>query len=1071
MKKNSFRLNALTVSVIVGLSSAAFAAEMTPSVKEVTVLSHNGQGLYTGGGSVFIGGDNLTVVNGTMTGSRWVNINPNTPGFEALLNSSGYKGYMDANAASLSGNANYLIDEDYQRAVHGERQAHSVHQDGYSVPVGVVNGLKMGTADQRYQKTQSVTLYQRDAAGAIQYQKNADGTLVVDENGNNIPLTVTSSLVLDRNSDVYIKPVTSQGGEFGLLNAAIYSKVVSLQNDVTAAVSVNGNMQENNGNLRARDVLVMKNTTIDNTLDKDAVRVGASGENGDHHGDEYAYSERPFATALNINSSSVNHQFDQDGHVVSTGVLTHQVAAAPNVVLDNVQVTAKNIAAVRYDDNNHGGGRYDNYDRYADKRSTAVAITGSGLFVSVANQSTLTGGVNHAGNALSLSGHANRVDVNHSTLNGNVQLDHDGYRPLLTVNVVRDSQSGDYIASGASVANTSLLNREHNGTTLNIANRSVINGDITASGQTGYSVQLVDVTTADAPVTLSESVITGSTSATAIYKNAVSSANHALLTNSGAAWTPVTVNLDNSTLNGRVGGITSVAQPDFIVGGTDVLSWHPDVTVKNGSVWNAAATADGGLAVSDIHDLNLSASTLNMINIETDHATLGGRGRYEDVGAARVVVHGNLSQDKDSNGNALTSLINIGKAVADPLLNLGGEYTYGSMQVKGTTQGSYQLAIANSGVEPYVKQGYIADRGDKNAASQYNAHSFVNYQNSGTNAHFYGRTEMGVWQYEAVDLFNDAVHNERNVYFKNNGHLSNSAATALSMAASQVNIASLENDALTQHMKAARHAEDDGGVWIAYFGGKHKNTTSAGAAYKLDTNGVMLGGDNRFDAKNDGSWLAGLAFSSARSDMNVMNSSGDLDSYGAQFYLSRHFSNGLFVDTTAQFDHFSNSGDVRMLDGQRSRSDFSSNGYGLGMTVGYTWADLGFFAEPYVKVVGRTVDGAHYTMNNGMVVNSDDYKSLQGEIGADVGYTFAINQGYIKPYFHLAGLNEFADSNEARLNNIKMNNSIDGAAVQVGAGAEVRLMKDIGGYVSFNYTKGDDIERPWQANVGVSYSW
>lgn len=1071
MKKNSFRLNALTASVIVSLSSVAFATGVTPAVTDVTALSHDAQGHYTGGSSVFIGGDNLIVGSNTVTGSHWVNINPHTAGFEALLNSSGYKGYMDASTASLDGDINYLINEDYQRALHGERQTNSIHQEGYSVPVGVVSGLKMGTADQRHEKIQSVTLYQRDAAGAIQYQKNSDGTFTLDQNGHQIPLTVTSSLVLDRNSDVYIKPVTSVGGEFGLLDAAIYSKVVSLKNDVTAAVAVTGNLQENTGNLRARDVLIVKDTRIDNTLDSDAVRVGASGINGDLHADEHTYTERPFATGLSINSSSVDHQFDQNGNVVTSGVLTHQVASAPNVVLDNAQITAQNIASVRRDDNNHGGLHDTGYDRYADKRSTAVAITGSGLFVSITNKSTLTGGVNHAGNALSLSGHANRVDVNQSTLNGNVQLNHDGYRPTLSVNVVRDTQTGDYTVSGAQVANTHLLDRTHNGTTLNIANNSVVNGDIIASGQTGYLVQLVDVTTADAPVILSESAITGSNSATAIYKNAVSSANQALLTNTDAAWTPVTVNLERSTLNGRVAGITSVAQPDFIVGGTNVISWHPDVNVTQGSVWNAAATADGGLAISDVHDLNLSASTLNMINTETDHSTLGGLGRYEDVGAARVVVHGNLSQDKDSHGNNLVSVINIGKAVAEPLLNLGGKYTYGSIQVKGAAQGSYKLDIANSGVEPYVKQGYIADRGDNHSASLYNPHSFVNYQASGSDAHFYGRTEMGVWQYDAVDVFNDEVHDERNVYFKNNGQLSNSAATALSMAASQVNIASLESDALAQHLMAARHTGDDGGVWLSYFGGKHKNTVQSGAAYKLDTSGVMLGVDNRFDAKKDGSWLAGVAFSSARSDLSVMNSSGDLDSYGAQFYLARHFDNGVFVNTAAQFDHFSNSGDVRMLDGKRSGSNFSSNGYGLGMTVGYTWADQGFFAEPYINVTGRSVDGSSYTMNNGMVVSSDGYKSLKGELGANVGYTFPISQGHIAPYFHLAGLNEFADSNEMKLNNTRLNNSIDGAAVKAGAGVEVKLMKDIGGYASVDYTKGSDNERPWQANVGVSYSW
>ncbi|MEI2628620.1 autotransporter outer membrane beta-barrel domain-containing protein [Erwinia aphidicola] len=1068
MKKNSFRLSTLTVAIIVGFSGTAGA---TPAVKDTTALSHNGPGQYTGGGSVFIGGDNLSVVNDTMTGSRWVGINPNTPGFAALVNSSGYKAYMDANAPSLAGDAHSPIGEDDQRAVHGERLAHSQGKESYSEPVGVVDGLKMGTAEGRYQKTQTVTLYQRDASGAIQYQKNADESVKLDTAGNQIPVTVSKTLVLERNSDVYIKPVTSSGGSFGLQNAAIYTKVVSLKNDITAAVAVNGNLQENSASQRARDLLIVKNTTIDNTLNQDAVRVGAAGNVGGGGNDEYAHSERPSATGLSINSSSVDYQFDKEGHKLNSGVLTHQVAKSANVLLDNAHIVAKNIAAVRSDDNGEALNHGIDYGRYADKGSTAVAIAGSGLFVSIGNQSTLTGGVNNAGNALNMSGHANRVDLNNSTLNGSVQLNHDGYRPVITVSVVRDSKTGDYVANGTAVDNTNLLDRQHNGTTLNIGNSSVVNGDITASGQSGYDVQLVDVTATDAPVPLAQSDILASLSASAIYKNAVSSANQTLLANAGGAWTPVTVNLDHSTLNGRVTGNTSLSQPDFIVGGTNVIAWNPDLNVKNGAVWNAAATASNYPAVSDVHDLNLSASTLNMINVDTDGSTLGDRGRYEDLGAARVVVHGNLSQDNDGKGHYLTSRVNIGKAVAEPLLNLGGEYTYGSMQVKGSAQGLYQLAIANSGAEPYAKEGYIADRGDNNGASSYNPHSFINYLGQGSDAHFYGRTEMGVWQYEAVDQYNDNVHDEHNVYFKNNGHLSNSAATALSMAASQVNVASMETDALAQHMTASRHAGDEGGVWVSYFGGKSKNTTNAGAKYKLNTNGVMLGVDNLFDARNGGSWLAGLAFSSARSDMNVMNSSGDLDSYGAQFYLSRHFDSGIFVDTHAQFDHFSNSGDAHMLDGQRSRSDFSGNGYGLGMKLGYTWTDRGYFAEPYIKATGRTFDGVHYTMNNGMVVNGDDYKSLQGEIGADVGYTFDINQGYVKPYFHLAGINEFADSNEMKLNNVSMNNSIDGAAVQVGAGAEVKLMKDVGGYASFNYTKGDDISRPWQANVGLSYSW
>lgn len=1064
MKKNSFKLSVLAASVIVSLSTPAFAATTSSSiaVKDKAALSHDAQGQYTGGGAVFIGGSDLPVINNALTGSEWVAINPGTQGFNALVSSTGYKEYLNANVPSLPGDAHYIIFEDYQRAVHGERLAKSTAANGYSVPVGMIDGLKMGTANSRYQKIQTVTLYQRDASGAIQYQKKSDGTFVLDTSGNKIPLTVSKAIILDQNSDVYIAPVERTGGVFGLQNAAIYSQVKSLNQNV-AAVSVEGNLQENTTHDRTRDVLVIKNTTIDNTLNTDSVPVNPS---GNESGEEHIYTQRPSATGLSINSSSVNYAVDGKGnHIAANQTLTHQVAKTPNVILDNAQITAKNIAAVRVDDNYDGSHKNSgNYSRDADSKSTAVTIAGSGLFVSVANNSTLTAGVNNAGSALNMSGHANRVDVNHSTLNGNVNLTHDGYVPTINVTVVRDTKTGDYVASGASVTNQQVMDREHNGTTLNLTNNTVLNGDITARGTTGYVVQLTDVTDANAPVILGQGAIDASLSATSIYNNAVSSVSNTILANANNAWTPVKVSLNHSTLNGKVDGITNVSRPD----GSLVSSWNPDIDVKNGAVWNAAATADGGLAISDVHDMNLSASSLNLINLADDTPTLGDRGRYEDLGAARVVVHGNLNQDKDSSGHYQASVITVGKAVAEPLLNLGGDYTYGSVQVKGTAKGEYHLEIANSGVEPYVKDGYIADR---DRVSGVNPHSFVNYLDKGSDAQFTGRTELGVYQYDVQDILNDKVHDERNVYFKNNGHLSNSAATALSMAAAQVNIASMESDALNQHMNASRHARDDGGVWISYFGGKNHNTTSAGAGYKLDTNGVMLGVDNLFDAKNGGSWLAGLAFSSARSDLNVMNSSGDLDSYGAQFYLSRRFENGIFVDTSAQYNHFSNSGDARTLDGQRSRSDFSTNGYGLGMKLGYTWEESGYFAEPYVKATGRAIDGAHYTMNNGMVVNGDDFKSMVGEIGTDVGYTFDLNQGYIKPYLHLAALNEFADSNEMKLNNVTMNNSIDGAAFQIGGGAEVQLMKNIGGYASFNYTTGDNLERPWQANVGVNYSW
>ncbi|ESJ23224.1 autotransporter/pertactin, partial [Salmonella enterica subsp. diarizonae serovar 60:r:e,n,x,z15 str. 01-0170] len=123
------------------------------------------------------------------------------------------------------------------------------------------------------------------------------------------------------------------------------------------------------------------------------------------------------------------------------------------------------------------------------------------------------------------------------------------------------------------------------------------------------------------------------------------------------------------------------------------------------------------------------------------------------------------------------------------------------------------------------------------------------------------------------------------------------------------------------------------------------------------------------------------------------------------------------------------------------------------------------------RAAARAFDGEHYALSNGMTVNSNDYKSMQGEIGADLGYQYDISGGYVKPYLHLAALNEFADGNSVRVNNVSLDNSVKGAAFQAGLGAEVKVTDNLGGYAAFDYTKGDNTERPWQATVGVNYTW
>ncbi|EAO6252220.1 autotransporter outer membrane beta-barrel domain-containing protein [Salmonella enterica] len=522
------------------------------------------------------------------------------------------------------------------------------------------------------------------------------------------------------------------------------------------------------------------------------------------------------------------------------------------------------------------------------------------------------------------------------------------------------------------------------------------------------------------------------------------------------------LNLDGSTWTGGAG------------------SGSLDVSLSNNSVWNVVGhSSTKGLTLN-------GSNTLNLVNAE-GQGQLGGHGF---VGSKYGTV---LSVDHDlvSDGKGVTSVL-AGAYSPDNLhsltnTGLADGYQFGTLKVDGlATGGKYRLSVESAGAEPYTVGGRLADGPDSTSA-----HEFVSYKTSEnrvvtdkdgkpvvtdgkpvtnviSDADFTSLSapaELGVYQYAAEKVM-DGVNNRTNIYYSSTGKLSNSAATAVSLAAAPVDVANLQSDTLAKHMNSVRHGKDSG-VWLSYFGGENRNTTAAGPEYTLKTNGVMLG----VDTLTENDWLAGVAVSSARSDMSVMNSSGDLNSYGAQFYMSRRYDSGVFVDSALQFNHFSNTAKARMINGQQAKADFSGNSYGLEAKVGYAWNSEGFFAEPYVRAAARAFDGEHYALSNGMTVNSNDYKSMLGEVGADLGYQYDISGGYVKPYLHLAALNEFADGNSVRVNNVSLDNSVKGAAFQAGLGAEVKVTDNLGGYAAFDYTKGDNTERPWQATVGVNYTW
>lgn len=645
------------------------------------------------------------------------------------------------------------------------------------------------------------------------------------------------------------------------------------------------------------------------------------------------------------------------------------------------------------------------------------------------------------------------------------------------------STAGTFVNNPATVApddanilldnlNITLQNDSTGGTSTAIAlsgtsNHILANGGVFDAGSvTGTEAQAnaLAITGANNRIDFNGSVLKGDIRSSAVGST-VNLTNGSLTGDAIADRDDLSLNLDGSTWTGATYSAGAV-----------------DVSLSNNSVWNVKGyDLDGdGFLQSSVNSLALNGNnSLNLVEAD-GQAQLGGHG----FAGTKSGVNLTVATDLTSDGKGVTSVL-AGTYSPDNLHGLtntgsADNYHFGTLHVDGlATGGKYALSLESSGAEPYTIGGRLADGPDATSA-----HDFVSYMTSesrvtdkdgtpvtqmvNSDADFTSLSapaELGVYQYAAEKVM-DGVNNRTNIYYSSTGKLSNSAATAVSLAAAPVDVANLESDTLAKHMNSVRHGKDSG-VWVSYFGGENRNTTAVGPEYKLKTNGVMLG----VDTLTENNWLAGVAVSSARSDMSVMNSSGDLDSYGAQFYMSRRYDSGVFVDSALQFNHFSNTAKARMTDGQQAKADFSGNSYGLEAKVGYAWNSEGFFAEPYVRAAARAFDGEHYALSNGMTVNSNDYKSMLGEVGADLGYQYAISGGYVKPYLHLAALNEFADGNSVRVNNVSLDDSVKGAAFQAGLGAEVKMTDNLGGYAAFDYTKGDNTERPWQATVGVNYTW
>ncbi|SDW54926.1 outer membrane autotransporter barrel domain-containing protein [Pseudomonas syringae] len=479
----------------------------------------------------------------------------------------------------------------------------------------------------------------------------------------------------------------------------------------------------------------------------------------------------------------------------------------------------------------------------------------------------------------------------------------------------------------------------------------------------------------------------------------------------------VTLNLDNSSMTGDVLA-ESGALANVVLDNNSVLTGRLEstrsVAINNGAQWAMI----GNSALADL--------TMN-----------GGAVRFGDAAGFYTLSVANLA----GNGTFIMD-VDVGAGRTDFL------------DITGSATGHHSLLIGSTGTDP-------------------SADTSLRVVHAGTgDAEFSlvgGAVDLGAWSYNLVkqganDWYLDAQTRK----------VSPAAATVVALFNTAPTVWYGELTSLRTRMGELRHNGGQSGAWLRTYGNKFNVSDASGFGYEQSQQGFSLGADGKLPL-GDGQWLAGVMAGQSTSDLSLdRGASGDVDSYYVGAYSTWLDSDtGYYFDSVLKFNRFNNKARVNLSDGTRTKGDYNNSGVGASLEFGrHIKLDNGYFVEPYSQLAGMVVEGKDYELDNGMRAENDLTRSLLGKLGATTGRNFDLGQGRtVQPYVRAAWAHEFANNNKVQVNDNVFNNDVSGSRGELGIGVSASLSERFQLHADFEHSKGDKIEQPWGASVGIRYNW
>ncbi|EHE9909557.1 autotransporter outer membrane beta-barrel domain-containing protein [Escherichia coli] len=575
--------------------------------------------------------------------------------------------------------------------------------------------------------------------------------------------------------------------------------------------------------------------------------------------------------------------------------------------------------------------------------------------------------------------------------------------------------------------------------------------------------------------------------------------NGTLDVHNGGVLRGTTILLDKSILTGDV--VTNEGTLYFFNNSNatfaNILTGTGNLIQEGGStLFSGLLSQDGGILLKSGGAMTMNALTAKA-NLTTQPGTiltldnstiLTGRIIGDRTGVGDVVIKGSSVWHLESDSTVSTLTMDNGtvdflpspttslkpdfQAVSLSLGSLSGSGTFrmntdiashtGDMlKVAGNASGNFLLDIQNTGLEP-VSAGI----------------PLRVVQTGGGNADFTlkgGKVDYGTWEYylnkENTDWYLQANSGQQGTENPEQvvRNTTKSADAVLNMASSPIYVFNNELQSLRfRHGDVRQNTRSPGGVWGRYIGSDNRISGGAGSGYSLTQRGIETGGDTVFEL-ND-SQLAVGAFISYTDNSISHNRGGrsTVGSIGGGLYSTWFNNDGYYVDGVIKINRFSNDVRTWMNDGTAVKGDYHQNGFGGSLEAGRSFTmNENTWIQPYIRSTAFMAEAQDISLDNGMEAKAGTIKSLQGEVGVNLGMNFDIAGSVIRPYLITAISHEFSDNNRVRINDIyDFINDVSGTTGKYGAGISTQLTPNTGVWAEAIYQKGSNIESPVMGSIG-----